>query len=321
MLGRIEIMRGVAGQVTTGRSVALTRAAAGVIVLLALFLSGCPVGPDFVKPDPTMPENYRSELEPAEAASFADLPFWDVFNDGTLRDLIQEALANNYDLKTAIYNVEAAQHQVGITRSPLFPAVNYQGGAQRSRVFIGPEFPNTTTNIFLGAFTLAWEIDLWGRIRRATESSKAQMLAAEDIRRGIVLSLVASVASQYFNLQELDLELQIAVSTTESFTETEALFTRRYLGGVDSKLSVERAKAALHETAATIPQALAARHPTAPIRRPHTRARPPVPSHRAPPTAAPTGCSSVRRRGCHRSSCCVGPTSSRPKRKSRPPMR
>lgn len=247
-------MRGVAGQVTTGRSVALTRAAAGFIVLFALFLSGCPVGPDFVKPDPTMPENYRSELEPAEAASFADLPFWDVFNDGTLRDLIQEALANNYDLKTAIYNVEAAQHQVGITRSPLFPAVNYEGGAQRSRVFIGPEFPNTTTNIFLGAFTLAWEIDLWGRIRRATESSKAQMLAAEDIRRGIVLSLVATVASQYFNLQELDLELQIAVSTTESFTETEALFTRRYLGGVDSKLSVERAKAALHETAATIPQ-------------------------------------------------------------------
>ena len=95
--------------------------------MFALFLSGCPVGPDFVKPDPAMPENYRSELEPAEAASFADLPFWDVFNDGTLRDLIQEALANNYDLQTAIYNVEAAQHQVGITRSPLFPAGRLPG--------------------------------------------------------------------------------------------------------------------------------------------------------------------------------------------------
>jgi multidrug efflux system outer membrane protein len=223
-------------------------------LFLTLFLTGCPVGPDFVQPDPPMPTEYRSELEPAEAASFADLPWWDVFNDDLLRDLIREALANNYDLRTAMYRVEAAQHQVGITRSPLFPQVNYQGGAQRARVFISPQFPNTTFNAFLGSFNLAWEIDLWGRIRRATESSEAQMLAAEDFRRGLVLSLVATVAQAYFTLQELDLELDIALRTTESFEETEALFTRRFLGGVDSKLSVERAKAALHETAATIPQ-------------------------------------------------------------------
>jgi outer membrane protein, multidrug efflux system len=219
-----------------------------------MLLGGCAVGPDFVKPDPPMPPAYRSEIEPAEAASFADAPWWDVFRDEILRDLIDEALANNYDLRTALYRVESAQHQVGITRSPLFPAVSYQGAAQRARVFISPQFPNTTFNAFLGSFNLAWEIDIWGRIRRATESSTADLLASEDFRRGIVLSLVSTVAQSYFNLQELDLELAISRSTTESFQQTESLFMRRYQGGVDSMLSVDRARAALYQTAANIPQ-------------------------------------------------------------------
>ena len=230
------------------------RRAALQTLLLTFLLGGCAVGPDFVKPEPAMPPAYRSEIEPAEAASFADAPWWDVFRDEILRGLIDEALANNYDLRTAVYRVQSAQHQVGITRSPLFPNASYQGAAQRARVFIAPEFPNTTFNTFLGSFNLAWEIDIWGRVRRATESSLADMLAAEDFRRGVVLSLVSTVAQSYFSLQELDLELEIARSTTESFADTEALFNRRYLGGVDSKLSVERAKAALHNAAATIPQ-------------------------------------------------------------------
>jgi outer membrane protein, multidrug efflux system len=236
-----------------------TRAQRGAWAAIAIaaamtLLSGCALGPDFVKPDPPMPTEYRGEIEPVEALSFADAPWWDVFHDEILRGLIDEALANNYDLRTAIYRVRAAQQQVGITRSPLFPAVSYQGDASRQRVFISPQFPNTTFNSFLGSFNLAWEIDLWGRIRRSTESSLADMMAEEDVRRGVVLSLVSTVAQSYFTLQELDLELAIARSTAESFTETLALFDRRYLGGVDSKLSVERAKAALYDTTAAIPQ-------------------------------------------------------------------
>ena len=223
-------------------------------LLLCLLLAGCPVGPNFVKPEPAMPPTYRSEIEPAEAASFADQAWWDVFRDDILRNLIDEAIANNYDLRTAVYRVEAAQHQVGITRSPLFPQAGYQGGAQRGKTFLGPQVDNQTFNVFLGSFNLAWEIDVWGRIRRATEASMADLLASEDFRRGVVLSLVSGVAQAYFELQELDLELEIARRTTESFTETEALFTRRYEGGVDSLLSVERARAALGSTAAAIPQ-------------------------------------------------------------------
>jgi len=225
-----------------------------LLLLLPLVLAGCPVGPNFVKPQPEMPPEYRSEITPAEAASFAASPWWDVFHDDILRGLIDEGLANNYDLHTAVYRVEAAQHQVGITRSPLFPQASYQGAAQRGKSFLGPNIDNQTFNVFLGTFNLAWEIDVWGRIRRATEASTAQLLASEDFRRGVVLSLVSSVAQSYFSLQVLDLQLEIAKRTTQSFTETEQLFMRRFQGGVDSMLSVQRAKAALDSTAATIPQ-------------------------------------------------------------------
>lgn len=228
------------------------RYAAG-LSLLALVASGCPVGPTFAPPRPALPETYRAELEPAEAASFADLPWWDVFDDAILRELVAEALASNYDLRTAAFRVEAAQHQVGITNAQIFPQISYQGAASRQRQQFG-DFGNATFNSFLGTFNLAWEIDLWGRIRRATEAARAELLAENDVRRGLVLSLVSTVAQTYFDLQQLDVQLEISRRTTESFADTEALFRRRFVGGVDSKLSVERAKAALHNTAATIPQ-------------------------------------------------------------------
>jgi multidrug efflux system outer membrane protein len=221
--------------------------------LLALAATGCPVGPNFVPPQPVMPDTYRTELTPAEAASFAAAPWWDVFDDDVLRGLIDESLAHNYSLTTAVYRVEVAQHQVGITNSQIFPQLGYQGSAARQRAQFG-NFGSETFNSFLGAFNLAWEIDVWGRIRRATEATRAQLLAANDVRRGIVLSLVSEVAQAYFALQELDAQLEISRRTTQSFTETEALFRRRFEGGVDSMLSVDRAKAALHNTAATIPQ-------------------------------------------------------------------
>lgn len=219
----------------------------------ALLLAACAVGPDYTRPDTPTPPTYREQLQPEEAASFADAPWWEVFHDETLRGLIGEALRSNYDLRTAVARVQQAQHLVGVTRSPLFPQVGYEGGAGRGRVFVGPEFPNVTGNEFLGAFTLAWEIDVWGRIRRATEQAEAELYAVDDVRRGVVLSLVSGVAAAYFTLQELDQELEIAVRTVASFEDTVQLFTRRYTGGVDSKLSVERAKAALAQAAAAVP--------------------------------------------------------------------
>ncbi|MBX3026857.1 efflux transporter outer membrane subunit [bacterium] len=228
-------------------------AATGVAALVVA-IAGCAVGPDFVRPEPAVPAAYRSELAPAEAGSFADDAWFDVFHDATLRELIDEALAANYDLRTASARVEQALHQVGVTRSEIFPQASYQGGVQRGQSFLGPNTDNQTFNTFLGTFNLAWELDVWGRIRRATEASEAVLYATDDVRRGVVLSLVSGVAASYFTLQELDLQLDIARRTTQSFTETVQLFTRRYQGGVDSKLSVERARAARAQAAATIPQ-------------------------------------------------------------------
>ncbi|MEO8602951.1 MAG: efflux transporter outer membrane subunit [bacterium] len=224
----------------------------GVAVLAAL-LAGCAVGPDYQRPPTQTPEIYRSQVEPQEAASFADQPWWEIFNDEMLRGLVDEALKNNYDLRGAVARVAQAQHLVGVTRGPLFPSVGYEGGAARGRFFTGPSFPSVTGNEFLGAFTLAWEIDVWGRIRRATEQAEAEMYATDDVKRAVVLSLVSGVANSYFTLQELDLELEIATRTVASFQDTEQLFMRRYTGGVDSKLSVERAKAARAQAASVVP--------------------------------------------------------------------
>ena len=225
-----------------------------VLLVAVLLLAGCAVGPDFVKPEPPMPAEFRSQVTPEEAASFADEPWFEVFADPKLRELVDTAIANNYDLAIAADRVQQALHQVGITRSELFPQAGYQGGAQRGKNFLGPAADNSTFNTFLGTFNLAWELDVWGRIRRATEASEAALWATEDVRRGVLLSLVSAVGASYFTLQELDLELEIARRTTESFTETVTLFTRRYTGGVDSKLSVQRATAARAQAAATIPQ-------------------------------------------------------------------
>lgn len=222
-------------------------------LLMAGVLTGCPVGPDFVKPAPEMPPRFRDAVQPEEAASIATQPWWGVFNDEILRGLIDEALVNNYDLRSAIYRVEQAQHVVGVTRAPLFPQAGYEGGAGRAQTYFGGAGRNPTFNTFLGTLNLAWEIDVWGRIRRATEASIADLVVAEDVRRGVVLSLVRGVAQSYFQLQTLDLELEIALNTTASFRDTLALFTRRYEGGVDSLLAVDRAKAALYSTAAQIP--------------------------------------------------------------------
>jgi len=218
-----------------------------------LALSGCPVGPDYKRPMVDTPETFREQIGPAEMASLADMPWWEVYRDDVLRGLIKEALENNYDLVAAAARVEQARAQVGITRSEIFPQVGYEGGAQRARQFFGSTIPNQTFNTFLGAFNVAWEIDVWGRIRRASESSLADLLGTEDFRRAVVQTLVTDVATAYFELLELDLELQIARSMTESFRETLQLFERQYLGGVGNKLETSRAAAALAQTAAQIP--------------------------------------------------------------------
>jgi multidrug efflux system outer membrane protein len=222
--------------------------------LFATLLAGCAVGPNYTPPPVDMPPEYRDASAGIDAAAIADLPWWDVFDDPTVRDLIDEALRRNYDLQIAASRVEQARYAVGVTRADLLPQAQYDGVAERGRFFNPFGGENPTRNHFLGAFQLAWELDIWGRVRRATEASLADLFAAEDVRRGVVLSLVTSVGQAYFELVELDAELQIARRTRDAFQDTLDLFTRQYRGGVGTKLDTSRAEASLANAAASIPE-------------------------------------------------------------------
>ena len=231
-----------------------TKLAGLIVTCLAIaVLGGCAVGPNYRRPVVETPPAFRGDDSQAAATSVADVPWWELFQDTALKGLIEEALANNYDLRIAASRVEQARYSVGVTRADLMPQVNYQGDAQRGRFAFPGQEENVTANSFLGAFQLAWEIDIWGRIRRATEASLADLFAIEDVRRGVVLSLVTTTAQAYFELRELDLELEIAHRTTKAFEQTRDLFVQQLRGGVGNKLEVARAEGALDGTAAVIP--------------------------------------------------------------------
>jgi multidrug efflux system outer membrane protein len=220
--------------------------------LALVVLGGCAVGPNYRRPTIEAPAVTRLQVTPPEADSLADLPWWDVFDDPVLQALVTEALRNNHDLATAAARVEQSRQLVGVARADLLPQIGYQGEAARGKTIV-TGVSAETGNAFLGAFNLAWEIDIWGRIRRATESARAQYLGTEQSRRGVLLTLVSAVAQTYFELLELDRELEIARLTTKSFQDTLDLFTRRYEGGIGTLLEVSRAEASLAQVVATVP--------------------------------------------------------------------
>jgi multidrug efflux system outer membrane protein len=225
----------------------------GACATLVLSL-GCAVGPNYRRPELPTTATFRDT--PEQQASMADLPWWEVFKDDVLQGLIREALANNHDLQTAVANVEQARDSAAVQRGELFPQAGYDAEASRGKQsFLGGVLPGPggTHSSYLALLNVAWEIDVWGRIRRATEAARAQMLATDAVRRGVVLSLVTGVAQAYLELRELDLELEISERNVKSFQETYELFTRQYQGGVASLLDPLRGEAALAQVAATVP--------------------------------------------------------------------
>lgn len=234
---------------------------ASLLLLLLSVLSllpGCAVGPNYQRPKVNVPTEYRSAEGAAQQASIADLPWWEVFKDDRLKNLVQTALANNYDLRIAVTRIEQARQIAAQARAQYFPFVNYTVIASDSKdEFTGGFIPNggnKERGTFLAVATVAWEADVWGRLRRENEAARAQYLSTEEARRGVMLSLVSDVAQAYFELLELDLELDIARQTTASFTTSLKLFTDRLEGGVSSKLDTSRAAGALATAAASIPE-------------------------------------------------------------------
>jgi multidrug efflux system outer membrane protein len=224
---------------------------------VGLILAGCAVGPNYKRPPVNTPTAFRDATNTIATNSFADLPWWGVFKDPVLQDLIGVALTNNYDLRIILTRVDQARALQAQARSQFLPQVDYQGEASRGRnTFLTTPIPNggRTVNGFLGGFEALWEIDLWGRIRRMNEAARANFIASQEGRRAVMISLVSGVAGAYFELLELDEQLAIAQRTRDSYERTFRLFDDQHAAGLASNLEVSRAKLALRTVSANIPE-------------------------------------------------------------------
>lgn len=220
--------------------------------LLSVVVTACaPVGPNYKRPDLPVPPQYRfSDVNQAE--SFADVPWWQVFDDPILQALIREAIERNLDLRAAVARLERARAQAGIAKSFLFPQVD--GAATYTiQQNSGTDGGDVLHNALYGV-QVSWEIDLFGRIRREREAAIALMLATEQGRRGVLVSLVGDVASTYFQLRQLDVELDIARRTLAVNDDTVTYFQNRLNGGVSNQLELDRISAFRAQTAASIPE-------------------------------------------------------------------
>jgi multidrug efflux system outer membrane protein len=227
------------------------------VLALCVFFPGCAVGPNYRRPKVNVPGEYRGAEGAAQRASFADLPWWEVFKDERLKELTQTALANNYDLRIAVTRIEQSRQIAAQAQAQYFPFIDYSAiGSDGKNEFAGTVAPNggSSRGTFVGAASVAWEADVWGRLRRLNESARAQYLATEEARRGVMLSLVSDVAQAYFRLLGLELQLDIARQTTDSYNQTLKLFTQQLEGGIASKLQTSRAAGAAATAAANIPE-------------------------------------------------------------------
>lgn len=232
-------------------------------LLLAGLLSSCTVGPRYARPPVSVPHNFRAPepLPEPQAASLADLKWFEVFHDEKLQELIRTALKQNYDLRDAAARVEQARANLGITRSDQFPQVGASGALEVTRLSRGGSFPLpagfvSSQNRNWGQASLnllSFEIDLWGRLRRATEAARANLLNADENRQAVVTTLVSDVATDYFNLLQLDYQLEISKNTLETRRESLRLVEQRQSGGVATLLDYRQAQQLVGTAAETIP--------------------------------------------------------------------
>jgi multidrug efflux system outer membrane protein len=220
---------------------------AATALLAGALVASCTLGPDYKRPVVQPPATFRgADLSSAE--SLADLKWFDVFHDDTLTQLVTAALKQNFELRIAAERVLQARALYGITRADQFPSVggsvdvnavrSSQAGANRGI----PSGVNTDVTYVQAGFSLGWEIDVWGRLRRLNEAARAQYLATEEARRGVITTLVADVSTTYLGLRALDLELDIARRTRDAATESLRLTEARRTQGAASGLDVRQSE-------------------------------------------------------------------------------
>ena len=222
----------------------------------AVLVAGCTLGPDYKRPEIQAPGTFQYAAQ--DAVDSADTLWWQQFNDPVLDGLVTEALAHNSNIAIATANVEQAAALLPQVRSQLFPQVGYGAGAGRERTrepsFASqlPDYPNPVTS-YQAALSASWEIDLWGRIRRQSEATLADVLATSEARRGVVLSVVASVTNAYLQLRALDAQLEVAERTLKTYADSVDLFKLQFQYGQVSQMNVAQAQSQYESAAAQIP--------------------------------------------------------------------
>jgi multidrug efflux system outer membrane protein len=214
----------------------------------------CTMGPDYKRPPVVVPDQFYAARAAADSNSLADVPWWELFHDEALQALIAEALEKGYDTRIAAARVEEARAQYGIAGSALYPQLSYDAKVERSKSSAySVQGDVTGTAITANVVSATWELDLWGKLRRLNEAARAEYLASEEARRGVLLSLISDLASDYFALRELDAELEIAHRSRDAFADTAQLFQRRFEHGAASGLETARAEADLATVSAQVP--------------------------------------------------------------------
>ncbi|HEX3231471.1 MAG TPA: efflux transporter outer membrane subunit, partial [Pyrinomonadaceae bacterium] len=229
-------------------------------LIIAILGTACKVGPNYKRPKVQAPDNYRaSATAQPDPQTLADTKWFDVFKDDKLQELIRQALVSNYDLRLAVARVEQARASYGITRADQFPNIGASADLttqrlSRSGTVNVPDVINrdrTFGSVLLNLLT--FEVDVWGRLRRATESARANLLATEENRKAVITTLVSDVATAYFNLRELDFELEIAKRTLGSRQESLRIIKLRQERGVSNLLELRQAEQLVYSAAEVIP--------------------------------------------------------------------
>jgi multidrug efflux system outer membrane protein len=233
------------------------------LILLAGLSAGCTVGPNYRRPAIAVPASFRTPdpLPPSQGAAIADLKWFEVFKDEKLQELIRAALERNYDLRDAVARVEAARASLGITRSNQFPTFGAGGSVDINRIsrdgatpIPAAVLPSQNRNFGSAALQLlSFEIDIWGKLRRATEAARANLLSADESRQAVVTTLVSDVATNYLTLRELDYTLDISQRTLKTREESLGLTRTRQTGGVSTLLDLRQAEQLVYTAAETIP--------------------------------------------------------------------
>ncbi len=216
------------------------------------------IGPDYQRPQVDTPQTWR--FEDKEAKDVANTVWWEQFGDPVLNELVHTSLRENKDVKIAAARVEQFAGLYGTTRAALYPQIGAGAsyGRQRASELTGPvpleaSGGNPTFNssqLFLNA---SWEIDLWGKLRRATEAARANLLSTEEARRSVILTLVSSVANSYINLRDLDKQLELTKQTADNYKASYDLFALRFRYGIVSEIEVSQAKSQYEQASANIP--------------------------------------------------------------------